>query len=56
MLYSTDYPFIRTPPGGARGFLENADLSGADREKIASGNWERLRAGIRRTAPAGKTH
>ena len=56
VLYSTDYPFIRTPPGGARGFLENAGLSGADREKIASGNWERLRAGIRRTTPAGKTH
>ena len=31
-----------------RRFLEEADLSDVDREKMASGNWERLIAGIRR--------
>ena len=48
ILFSTDYPFVPTAPGGARSFLEAADLSQADREKIASGNWNRLCADIRR--------
>jgi predicted TIM-barrel fold metal-dependent hydrolase len=48
ILFSTDYPFVPAPRGGYRRFLEEADLSEADREKIASGNWERLCAGIRR--------
>lgn len=48
ILFSTDYPFESAPGGGARRFLEEADLSGADRARIASGNWEALCAGIRR--------
>ncbi|MGW3149513.1 amidohydrolase family protein [Streptomyces sp. NPDC001177] len=48
ILFSTDYPFEFAPGGGARRFLEQADLSEADRVKIASGNWERVTAGIRR--------
>ncbi len=48
ILFSTDYPFEFAPQGGARRFLEEADLSDADRGKIASGNWDRLCAGIRR--------
>lgn len=48
VLFATDYPFEFAPHGGARRFLQDADLSGADREKIASGNWDRLCAGIRR--------
>lgn len=48
ILFSTDYPFESAPDGGARRFLEEADLSDDDRTRIASGNWERLCAGIRR--------
>jgi len=36
------------PNDGSRRFLEEADISEADRDKIASGNWEKLCAGIRR--------
>jgi predicted TIM-barrel fold metal-dependent hydrolase len=48
ILFATDYPFERASQAGARDFLEAAPVSGADREAIASGNWERLREGIRR--------
>jgi predicted TIM-barrel fold metal-dependent hydrolase len=48
ILFSTDYPYRFVPDSGARRFLEEADLTDADRDKIASGNWERLCAGIRR--------
>lgn len=50
ILFSVDYPFQRITDGGARRFLEEADLSAADRAKIASGNWQRLVADIRRGA------
>lgn len=48
VLFATDYPF--GPRGGdiARRFLEEADLCAADRDGIASDNWERLRAGVHR--------
>jgi hypothetical protein len=36
------------PHGGARRFLEEADLNEVDREKIASANWDRICAHIRR--------
>lgn len=49
IMFSSDYPYRFTPEGGARHFLENADLSDADRKAIAHGNWERMVAGIRRT-------
>ncbi|MTD52531.1 amidohydrolase family protein [Amycolatopsis pithecellobii] len=48
IMFATDYPFEFAPSGGARRFLQEADLSDADRVNIASGNWERLRADIRR--------
>lgn len=48
IMFAADYPFVPTHGGAARGFLEAADLSDADREAIASGNWERLTAGIQR--------
>ena len=49
IMFSTDYPFeINGAGGGARRFLEQADLDDADRNKIASGNWDRLCAEIRR--------
>ena len=48
IMFSADYPYVPIPEKGARLFLEGADLSEADRTKIASGNWERLCSGIRR--------
>jgi predicted TIM-barrel fold metal-dependent hydrolase len=48
ILFSTDYPYRCAPHNGARRFLEEADLSDVEREKIASGNWNRICAGIRR--------
>ena len=48
ILMATDYPFVMAPHGGARAFLEQAQLSDKDRTKIASGNWERLCGRIRR--------
>ena len=47
-LFSTDYPYRFVSDGGARRFLEEAELIEADREMIGSGNWERLCAAIRR--------
>jgi uncharacterized protein len=48
ILFATDYPFQLAADGAARRFLDSAELSAADREKIANGNWTRLCAGIRR--------
>ncbi len=48
ILFATDYPFGRAANGAARAFLESANLTEADRLKIASGNWENLCAQIRR--------
>ena len=48
ILFSSDYPYRMTPDGGARRFLQDADLNEADRAAIAHGNWERMVAGIRR--------
>ena len=48
IMFATDYPFLLTEQGNERRFLEEAALSRTDREKIASGNWDRLCAGIRR--------
>lgn len=49
VLFATDYPF-ETPShsDGGRRFLEQTDLSDADRTKVASGNWNRLCATIQR--------
>jgi len=48
ILFSSDYPYRFTPEGGARRFLDAADLPQIDREAIAHGNWERLVSEIRR--------
>jgi hypothetical protein len=48
IMFATDYPYVRVPDGGSRRFLEEAEINEADREKIASGNWERLCAAVRR--------
>jgi uncharacterized protein len=48
ILFATDYPFVLPENGAARSFLEAADLTSADRAKIASGNWTRRVTGIRR--------
>ena len=42
ILFSTDYPYVPIPAGGARRFLEEAGLSPEERKKIAHGNWDRL--------------
>jgi predicted TIM-barrel fold metal-dependent hydrolase len=48
IMFACDYPYRSAPPEGCDGFLAAADISDAARERIASGNWERLVAGIRR--------
>ncbi|AGB23794.1 putative TIM-barrel fold metal-dependent hydrolase [Mycobacterium sp. JS623] len=48
ILFASDYPYVMVPDGGSRRFLEQAEISETDREMIASGNWEKLCAGIRR--------
>ena len=42
ILFSADYPYMFAPDGGSRAFLEQADLSEADKARIAHGNWEAL--------------
>jgi len=48
IMCATDYPFPPVEPHGNRRFLEGSELTEEDREKVASGNWEKLRAAIRR--------
>jgi predicted TIM-barrel fold metal-dependent hydrolase len=48
IMFAVDYPYLATPAGAARKFIDDTDLSDDDRAKIASGNWERLCAQIRR--------
>lgn len=48
IMFAADYPYAPTDGGAARRFVEEADLSDADREKVAWGNWDRLTADIRR--------
>ncbi|MBX7450213.1 amidohydrolase family protein [Mycolicibacterium sp. 3033] len=48
ILFAADYPFVPTEGAAARRFLEESDLDDEGRDKIASGNWEKLRTGIRR--------
>ena len=47
IMFSTDYPYQFAPGGGARAFLEAAELTPQDRAKIAHGNWDRLTSGLR---------
>jgi uncharacterized protein len=48
LMFAADYPYVPAGGGAARSFLDDADLSDTDRDAIAFGNWERLRANIRR--------
>ena len=48
ILFSTDYPYRFDADGGARRFLEEADLTQDERAAIAHGHWERMVAAIRR--------
>lgn len=48
IMFAADYPFVPTGGGVAREFLTDAVLDEGDRAAIASGNWERLMAGIHR--------
>lgn len=48
ILFATDYPYRFVDDFGARRYLEQADLADDERSGIASGNWDRLCAGIRR--------
>ncbi|WP_158798800.1 amidohydrolase family protein [Pedobacter sp. L105] len=48
ILFASDHPFNLSKHGSARRFLDEADLSIADKEKIAFGNWEKMWANIRR--------
>jgi uncharacterized protein len=48
ILFAADYPFVPTDGAAASRFLAESGLDAADRDKIASGNWERLTAAIRR--------
>ena len=42
LMYSADYPFLYQPNGGARAFLEQANLSRIEKEKVAFATWEQL--------------
>lgn len=48
VLFSTDYPFETAAYTGASQFLDQAALTDPERDLIASGNWLRLTAAIRR--------
>ncbi len=48
ILFAVDYPYLLAPDGEARRFVEMADLSDAEQNAIAHGNWERMCAAIRR--------
>lgn len=48
ILFSADDPYVPAPAGGARCFLDEADLSEDERVAVAHGNWQRLCDGIRR--------
>jgi predicted TIM-barrel fold metal-dependent hydrolase len=46
IVFATDYPFEPASQGGAADFLAAAKLSAHERNLVARGNWERLRAGL----------
>jgi uncharacterized protein len=50
VMFSTDYPFEHGGEGGARAFLQEAELSYEEKALIAHGNWERLCAQRKRPA------
>lgn len=48
VLFATDYPYVPESKAGARAFLDAAPLTQDERQAVAHGNWDRLRAAIRR--------
>ena len=42
LLFATDYPYQFAPNGGARRFIEEADLDQETKRLFACGNWQRL--------------
>lgn len=42
LLFSTDFPYVYRPGGGARRFLDECGLDGAAKAGFAHGNWQRL--------------
>lgn len=48
LMFATDHPYVPFDDGAARTFLDETDLSDDERAAVASDNWERLVAGIRR--------
>ena len=48
VLFSTDYPFEPASYSGARELFEHLELPDDQKNRIASGNWQRLTADIRR--------
>jgi predicted TIM-barrel fold metal-dependent hydrolase len=48
VMFATDYPYRPAPEGGVPQFLASTGLDAADQERVASGNWDALVAGIRR--------
>lgn len=49
ILLSGDYPFHSAPEDGVEGYLARSGVDASDRELIASGNWKRLMANVRRS-------
>ena len=48
IMFATDYPYQIIRDQGAQKFLNAADITEAERDAVAHGNWERLCAGIKR--------
>jgi len=55
IMFSADYPYAGMEPDAARRFLHESGLSESEQEQIASGNWNRLCAGIRRDRASMKS-
>ena len=42
IMFSSDYPYRFAPNGGARAFVDQAELAPEDKARFAHGNWEAL--------------
>jgi predicted TIM-barrel fold metal-dependent hydrolase len=49
IMHASDYPFNSAQDFAARDFLATASLTEADRQKVASGNWNAALRQVRRT-------
>ncbi|CAM5693487.1 Amidohydrolase OS=Streptomyces canus OX=58343 GN=AQI96_37385 PE=4 SV=1 [Streptomyces canus] len=48
IMFASDYPFMAPPEAGMPDYVTHTGLDQEAQEKFASGNWERLTAGIKR--------